>query len=92
MSNYFDLLLSYLANRETDRQTDKREQTHLFPPLSEVNDRQTDKQTDRTQLSHKIRLGVGGITFLQRHQVAPSDRDDGSGQFSVKRLAQIETF
>ena len=28
--------LSNLANRQTDRQTDKRGQTHLPPPLSEV--------------------------------------------------------
>ena len=28
--------LSNLANRQTDRQTDKRRQTHLPPPLSEV--------------------------------------------------------
>jgi len=28
--------LSNLANRQSDRQTDKRRQTHLPPPLSEV--------------------------------------------------------
>jgi len=35
-------VLSNLANRQTDRQTDKRGQTHLPPPLSEV---KTDSET-----------------------------------------------
>ena len=33
------VFLSNLANRQTDRQTDRRGQKHLRPPLSEVNNR-----------------------------------------------------
>jgi len=35
-SKFMHTFLSNLANRQTDTQTDKRGQTHLPPPLSEV--------------------------------------------------------
>ena len=39
-SKFIHAFLSNLANRQTDRQTDKRGKTHLPPPLSEVITRQ----------------------------------------------------
>jgi len=39
LSKSMHAFLSNLADRQTNGQTDKRGQTHLPPPLSEVNDR-----------------------------------------------------
>ena len=64
--------LSNLANRQTDRQTNKRGQTHLPPPLSEVIITRT--YSYRKQIARQLRKQYVEGTYRPNHPVTLKSR------------------